>query len=47
MKTINTNANELQDFGFEFLSENEMMEVRGGTDARPKTRDRDIYDEEV
>lgn len=47
MKTIKTNPSELQDFGFEFLSENEMMAVRGGTDARPKTRDRDVYDEEI
>ena len=29
-------------FGFDVLSENEMLKVRGG--IKPKTRDRDIYD---
>ena len=28
--------------GFDVLSENEMLKVRGGVD--PKTRDKDIYD---
>lgn len=32
--------------GFDILSENEMLEVRGGIDSRPTTRDRDVYDEE-
>ncbi|MBT3383476.1 MAG: hypothetical protein HN778_04880 [Prolixibacteraceae bacterium] len=29
---------------FDVLSENEMLKVRGGTDAKPVTRDKDIYD---
>ena len=31
--------------GFELLDENEMLEVRGGTDTRPITRDRDQFDD--
>lgn len=41
---INNSVQELN--SFEILSENEMMEVRGGTDIRPRTRDIDVYDEE-
>jgi len=45
MKAININNEELKNFGFEILTDNEMIEVRGGTDPVPATRDRDIYDE--
>jgi len=45
MKAIITNTEDLKGFDFELLTENEMLEVRGGTDVRPATRDRDIYDE--
>jgi len=44
MKAIITNTENLQGFGFEVLTENEMIEVRGGAD--PVTRDRDVYDVE-
>ena len=44
MKAINTNNEELKGFDFEVLTDNEMLEVRGGTDTRPQTRDRDVYD---
>ena len=47
MKAIITNTEELKGFGFEVLSANEMLEVRGGTDPKPVTRDRDIMDEET
>ncbi len=44
MKATYTNNEELKGFGFEVLTDNEMMEVRGGgTDTQPTTRDRDIY----
>ncbi len=45
MKAIITNVENLSGFNFEVLTENEMMEVRGG-DGRPVTRDRDVWDEE-
>ena len=44
MKRMVTNP-ELNLTSFELLSENEMLEVRGGTDTRPITRDRDQFDE--
>jgi len=44
MKAIITNTENLKGFDFEVLTENEMLEVRGGTDVKPVTRDRDIYD---
>lgn len=48
MKAIITNTEELKGFGFEVLTANEMIEVRGGDDTKPVTRDRDILDiEEV
>ena len=43
-KMINNSVQEFK--GFEILSENEMMEVRGGADSRPRTRDIDIFIEE-
>ena len=42
MKT--TEKNIVDVFSFETLSENEMMEIRGG--SRPKTRDKDIFDDD-
>jgi len=45
MKAINTYNEELTGFGFEVLTDNEMIEVRGGTDAKPITRDRDVMEE--
>ncbi len=45
MKTMINNS----DFnfqGFETLSANEMMQVRGGEGIPPKTREIDIYEEE-
>ncbi|MCD6355570.1 MAG: hypothetical protein J7L95_08470 [Prolixibacteraceae bacterium] len=42
MKTLATNFNENKFNGFEILSENEMLEVRGG--IQPVTRDRDVID---
>ena len=44
MKRMVTNP-ELNLTSFDVLSENEMMEVRGGIDTRPLTRDRDEFDE--
>ena len=41
---INNSVEEFQ--GFEILSENEMMEVRGGADIRPKTRELDMFPED-
>jgi hypothetical protein len=33
--------------GFELLTENEMMIIRGGTEpVKPKTRPREVYDNE-
>jgi hypothetical protein len=43
-KMIDNSAANFQ--GFEMLSENEMMEVRGGAEPRPKTREMDIFEEE-
>jgi hypothetical protein len=42
MKTTKENIFDL--FSSETLSENEMMDVRGG--SRPKSRDKDVYDDE-
>lgn len=48
MKRMIATSNELVNFaGFEVLSNNEMLKVRGGDDIRPKTRDRDIFEEEA
>lgn len=44
MKAIITNTEDLKGFNFEVLTANEMMQVRGGDDPRPVTRDRDILD---
>ncbi len=45
MKTMINNS-DLNFQGFETLSASEMMQVRGGEDIRPKTRELDIYEEE-
>lgn len=43
MKAITTqNNNNLENFGFEGLSQTELIEVRGG--GKPKTRDKDVFD---
>jgi hypothetical protein len=46
MKAIITNTENLKGFDFEVLTANEMLEVRGGGDPQPVTRDRDILDVE-
>jgi hypothetical protein len=50
MKSIFASINEKSDskvFGFEILSENEMLKVRGGAEPeKPKTRPRDEFDYE-
>lgn len=44
-KTIDNSVENFQ--SFDILSENEMMQVRGGGDPiPPTTRDRDIFDDE-
>ena len=30
--------------GIDVLSENEMLKIRGGTDTKTRTREKDIYD---
>lgn len=50
MKSIFASSNvkkESKVFGFELLSENEMLNVRGGNDEKPKSRPKDIYDDEL
>jgi hypothetical protein len=32
---------------FDILTENEMLQVRGGEDTRPRTRPLDIFDDET
>ena len=44
MKKIIDNSTE-NFLGFDILSEDEMMQVRGGGDTRPRVRDIDIFDE--
>ncbi len=45
MKRSFANTKEKRNFaGFNVLSANEMLQVRGGGDVRPRTRDKDIYD---
>jgi hypothetical protein len=44
MKTMINNS-ELNFQEFEILNENEMLQVRGGADVRPKSRDIDQFDE--
>jgi len=50
MKSIFASINEKNDpkvFGFEILSENEMLQVRGGAEPeRPKSRPKDEFDYE-
>jgi hypothetical protein len=40
-------SSEFRVSGFELLTENEMMIIRGGTEpVKPKTRPREVYDNE-
>jgi len=46
MKRSFNNTEEKTNFNaFDFLTTSEMLQVRGG-DSTPRTRDKDIYDEE-
>ncbi|WP_297099802.1 hypothetical protein [uncultured Draconibacterium sp.] len=40
--TIHNTSLELDNFGFDVLSQEELNEVRGG--GQPKSRDKDIFD---
>ncbi|WP_157493667.1 bacteriocin [Draconibacterium sediminis] len=42
MKAITIQDNNLENFGFEVLTQNELNEVRGG--GTPKSRDKDVFD---
>ncbi len=33
--------------GVEFLNEDEMLQIRGGAEERPKSRPRELFDEEL
>jgi hypothetical protein len=44
MKRIFANTQKRDFNGFNVLTSNEMLQVRGGTDVRPRTRDKDIFD---
>jgi hypothetical protein len=44
MKRFFTNTQKRNFNGFNVLTSNEMLQVRGGTDVRPRTREKDIYD---
>jgi hypothetical protein len=44
MKRIFANTQKRNFNGFNVLTSNEMLQVRGGTDVRPRTREKDIYD---
>lgn len=47
MKRSFNNTEETTNFNaFDALTENEMMQVRGGGDIRPRTRDKDLYEGE-
>lgn len=47
MKRSFANTKEKRNFtGFNVLSANEMLQVRGGGDVRPRTRDKDIFEGE-
>jgi hypothetical protein len=39
-----TFANTEERRNFDVLNSNEMLQVRGGSDIKPATRDKDIYD---
>jgi len=42
MKAITIQDNNLENFGFEVLTQYELNEVRGG--GTPKSRDKDVFD---
>ena len=42
MKAITIQDNNIENFGFEVLTQNELNEVRGG--GTPRTRDKDVFD---
>ena len=47
MKKIITVTESLPVLGIEFLNENEMLSVRGGSEPlKPRSRPRDVYDYE-
>lgn len=45
-KMIATSMESVVFEGFEVLTNNDMLKVRGG-EERPKTKDRDVYDEDL
>ena len=45
MKKVQGQATE-NTFGFEVLTNEEMNMVKGGTDSKPKSRDKDVWDVE-
>ncbi len=47
MKRFFSNTQKRANFqGFEVLTSNEMLKVRGGADTKPATRQKDILEEE-
>ena len=46
MKRFSTINGKRNFAGFEVLSVNEMLKVRGGTDTKPGSRDKDQYEPE-
>lgn len=47
MKRFFTNSEKKANFkGFEVLTSNEMLKVRGGADTKPASRDKDILEED-
>jgi hypothetical protein len=45
MKKFFESTEEKRNFnGFDVLTSNEMLQVRGGSDVKPDTRDKDIFD---
>jgi len=47
MKRIFASTQKRNFNGFNVLTSNEMLQVRGGTDVRPRTRDKDIFEEDT
>ena len=46
MKMFFLNTQKRNFAGFEVLTSNEMLKVRGGADTRPVTRSKDIFEED-
>jgi len=45
MKRFFANTEEERNFNsFDVLTSNEMLQVRGGSDVKPETRDKDIFE---